>query len=555
MTPEEFRRHGRQVVDWIADYWARVESLPVRPTVAAGDIRRLLPPHPPEQPEPFEDLIADLDRVVLPGITHWQHPRFFGYFPANASGPAVLGDLICAGLGVQGMLWATSPACTELEQHTLDWLADLLGLPDRFRCGGPGGGVIQDTASSSVLVALVAALHRATGGAARAAGVAGAGPAGYAVYVSEQAHSCVDKAAVIAGLGERALRKVAADPDTLALDPAHLHALVAADVEAGVIPVFAVATVGTTSTTAIDPVRAIGEICRAHGIWLHVDAAYAGVAAVCPELRWVNDGVAEYADSYATNPHKWLLTNFDCDAFWVADAAPLLAALSILPEFLRNAATESGQVVDYRDWQIPLGRRFRALKLWAVIRWYGAEGLRAHIRGHVALAAELAGWIGTDERFEIAAPGPLSLVCFRLRDTSDAANLALMERLNSSGQMFLTHTKVGGRVALRLAIGGTFTERRHVAQAWELIRGAADGLRAGDQVSVVAEHTAEDAADRGSAERAAEPGPAAARAASGAPGFAEVAGLQADPARTGEAVEDEVPATAEQPGLEPEQLL
>ncbi len=477
MTPDEFRRYGRHVVDWIAGYWERVESLPVQSQVAPGDIRKLLPSRPPEHPEPFEALLGDLDRIVLPGVTHWQHPRFFGYFPANASGPAVLGDLISAGLGVQGMAWATSPACTELEQHVLDWLVELLGLSERFRSDGPGGGVIQDTASSATLVALVAALHRVTGGAVRSGGVAGR----CAVYTSEHAHSAADKAVVIAGLGQQALRRVRADPATLALDPAHLHALVAQDLAAGVVPVMAVATVGTTSTTAIDPVRAIGEVCRPNGIWLHVDAAYAGVAAVCEELRWVNDGVAEFADSYATNPHKWLLTNFDCDAFWVADRGPLLAALSILPEFLRNAATESGQVVDYRDWQIPLGRRFRALKLWAVIRWYGAEGLRAHIRRHVALAAEFAGWLGADDRFEVAPP-PLSLVCFRLRladrspQQQDAGNLALMAQLNGSGEMFLTHTRVAGRVVLRLAIGGTFTERTHIQQAWECIRPAAGAI-------------------------------------------------------------------------------
>jgi aromatic-L-amino-acid/L-tryptophan decarboxylase len=484
MTPDEFRRYGREVVDWIAGYWERLESLPVQSRVVPGEIRKLLPAEPPEHPEPFEALLGDLERVVLPGLTHWQHPRFFGYFPANASGPAVLGDLLSSGLGVQGMLWATSPVCTELEQHVLDWLAQLLGMPDRFRSDGPGGGVIQDTASSAVLVALVAALHRATGGESRAGGVHGgaARGGGYAVYTSEHAHSATDKAVVIAGLGERSLRKVRSDPATLALDPAHLRELVAQDVAGGVTPVLAVATVGTTSTGAIDPVGAIGGICRENGIWLHVDAAYAGVAAICPELRWVNNGVAEHADSYATNPHKWLLTNFDCDAFWVADRAPLLAALSVLPEFLRNAASESGRVADYRDWQIPLGRRFRALKLWAVIRANGAEGLRAHIRRHVALAAEFAGWLGADERFEIAAPHPLSLVCFRLRlagrtpDEQDAGNMTLMERLNGSGGMFLTHTRIAGRVVLRLAIGGTFTERRHVERAWELIRDAADQI-------------------------------------------------------------------------------
>jgi aromatic-L-amino-acid decarboxylase len=489
MTPGEFRRYGRQVVDWIADYWERVESLPVRSRASAGDLRKLLPAHPPERPEPFEALLADLDRVVLPGVTHWQHPRFFGYFPANVSGPAVLGDLISSGLGVQGMLWATSPACTELEQHMLDWLAEMLGLPARLRSDGTGGGVIQDSASSAVLVALTAALHNATGGAWRTGGGAGAGRAGpaprHAVYLSEQAHSSVDKAVIVAGLGAQALRRIGVERGTLAMDVTQLRACVAADRAAGVTPVMVVGTVGTTSTTAIDPIRRIGEVCRAGParIWLHVDAAYAGVAAVCPEFRWINDGVAEYADSYSTNPHKWLLTNFDCDAFWVADRAPLIAALSILPEYLRNAATESGQVTDYRDWQIPLGRRFRALKLWSVIRWHGAEGLREHIRRHVAAAADFAAWIDDDDLFELAAPRPLSLVCFRLRlpglspPQRDAANMALMEQLNDSGELFLTHTRIDGQVALRLAVGGTFTRAHHVEQAWQAIRRAAAAVR------------------------------------------------------------------------------
>lgn len=481
MTAEEFRRYGRQVIDWIASYWERVETMPVQAQAAPGELRDQLPAHPPERAEPFGDLLDDLDRLIVPGVTHWQHPRFFGYFPANASPPAVLGDLISSGLGVNGMLWASSPACTELEQHVLDWLAELLELPPRFRSDGAGGGVIQDTASTAVLVALVAALYRATGGAARSWGAAGR----YAVYASEHAHSAVQKAAIIAGLGEEAVRSVPAEPAGHAMDPDQLRRLAGADAASGVTPVMAVATVGTTSTGAIDPVSAIGEICRDRGIWLHVDAAYAGVAAVCPELRWVNDGVAEFADSYATNPHKWLLTSFDCDAFWVADRAPLLAALSILPDFLRTAATESGQVTDYRDWQIQLGRRFRALKLWAVIRCYGAAGLREHIRRGVMLASEFARWVAADERFELAAPPQLSLVCFRLRcdgdaaDERDARNLALMNTLNDSGRLMLTHTRVGGRVVLRLAIGGTLTRREHVEQAWQAITAAA-GARPGD---------------------------------------------------------------------------
>jgi aromatic-L-amino-acid decarboxylase len=465
MTSEEFRRYGRQVVDWIADYHEKIESYPVLSRVRPGDVRARLPAHPPEQGEPFEALLGDLDRVVLPGITHWQHPSFFAYYPANASGPAMLADLLSAGLGVQGMLWATSPACTELEQHVLDWLAELLDLPPTFRFGpAPGGGVVQDTASTAVLTALLAALHRASGGAVRRDGLSGR----YGVYASSQVHSALPKAVVMAGLGESALRTVRVDPATQALDPAHLAELVQADLAAGVTPVLVVATVGTTSTGAVDPVTEIGSLCREHGSWLHVDAAHAGVAAVCPELRWLNDGL-EYADSYCTNPHKWLLTNFDCDAFYVADRTALLGALSILPEYLRNAATESGTVVDYRDWHVQLGRRFRALKLWAVIRWYGAEGLRAHIRRHVAAAQELAGWVAADDRFELVAPHPLSLVCFRLRG-EDGPNEKLLATLNASGELYLTHTRVNGRYALRLAVGGTRTERRHVEQAWRLIQ-------------------------------------------------------------------------------------
>lgn len=471
MTPDEFRAHGRQVVDWIADYLERVESYPVRSQSRPGDVRAALPAHPPEQGGSFGDVLADVDRVLMPGVTHWQHPNFFAYFPANATGPAILADLLSSGLGVQGMVWATSPACTELETVVVDWLAELLALPTAFRTDSAGGGVIQDSASSAALVAVLAALHRAGGGEIAESGLAGR----HTVYVSSQTHSALEKAARIAGIGSANVRVVDVDPVTLRMRPEHLEALIAEDTAAGAVPTLVCATVGTTSTTAIDPVGAIGALCREHGIWLHIDAAYAGVAAVCPELRWINEGVAEYADSYATNPHKWLLTNFDCGVLWVRDREPMVGALSILPEFLRNTASSSGEVIDYRDWQIPLGRRFRSLKLWSVIRWYGAEGLRAHIRTCVGLADEFARLAAADEHFELREHHPFGLVCIRplwtlSESEANDATMELMERLNDSGALYLSHTKVNGQVVLRMAIGATTTERRHVLDAWERIR-------------------------------------------------------------------------------------
>ncbi|MGH3646749.1 MAG: pyridoxal-dependent decarboxylase, partial [Micromonosporaceae bacterium] len=460
MTAEEFRRYGHAAVDWVADYWERVGELPVLSQVSPGEIADRLPAVPPTTGEPFQQLLDDLEPVVLPGLTHWQHPSYFGYFPANTSGPSVLADLVCAGLGVQGMLWSTSPACTELETVMLDWLADLLELPKRFRSDS-AGGVIQDSASSAALVATLVALHRASGGTWGRDGVTRR----FTVYTSTQGHSSIEKAARIAGIGDANVRLVEVDPETLAMRPDALRETIEADRAAGATPVMVVATIGTTSTTAIDPVPEIGEICRGLGVWLHVDAAYAGSAAVCPELRWTHRGL-EYADSYCFDPHKWLLTGFDCDAFWVADSAELITALSVLPEYLRNAATESGAVIDYRDWQVPLGRRMRALKLWFVIRWYGAEGLRAHIRHGVGLARELAEWIERDDRFELVAPYPFSLVCFRLRTrpnetdvAADARNAELLRRLNESGRLYLTHTKVRDRYVLRLAIGAPSTRR------------------------------------------------------------------------------------------------
>ena len=494
MTPEQFRRHGHEVVDWIADYWARVGSLPVRSQVSPGDVRAGLPDRAPEQAEPFSAVLADLDRVVMPGITHWQHPGFFGYFPANTSGPSVLGDLVSAGLGVQGMSWVTSPAATELEQHVMDWLAGLLGLPESFRSTGSGGGVVQDSSSGANLVALLAALHRASGGATVRYGVE---PDRATVYVSSETHSSMEKAVRIAGLGTDSVRIVEVDGD-LAMNPASLAARLQRDVARGYRPVLVCATVGTTSTTAIDPLAAIGRICQEFGVWLHVDAAYAGVSAVVPELRDLQAGV-EWADSYTTDAHKWLLTGFDATLFWVADRAALTGALSILPDYLRNPATDAGAVVDYRDWQIPLGRRFRALKLWFVLRWYGAEGLRAHIRGHVALAQELAGWAAADERFDVVAPHPLSLVCLRPRwpadVDADVATMTLLERLNDGGEVFLTHTTVRREPVLRVAVGSPATTRTHVERVWTLLTEGHDWLAA-DFAAQAAEQAAARAAER-----------------------------------------------------------
>jgi aromatic-L-amino-acid decarboxylase len=346
----------------------------------------------------------------------------------------------------------------------LDWLAALLDLPARFRSDAAGGGVIQHSASDAALVALLAALHRVSSGSTERDGVA-AGR--FTVYTSSQTHSSVEKACRIAGLGAGALRKIDVDPATLAARPERLRKLIEQDRAAGLTPALVVASVGATGTGAVDPVGALAAIAHEHGAWLHVDAAWAGVAAVAPELRWLNDGLDD-ADSYCTNPHKWLLTNFDCDAFWVADRAALIGALSILPDYLRNTATESGAVIDYRDWHVPLGRRFRALKLWAVIRWYGADGLRTHIRKHVQLAQEFASWVQADDRFELVAPHPLSLVTFRLR-AGDEATRGVMERVNASGELYLTHTTVGGRLALRLAIGSPLTELHHVEAAWRAL--------------------------------------------------------------------------------------
>jgi aromatic-L-amino-acid decarboxylase len=456
LTPDEFRRQGAEVIEWIARYMETVEEHPVRSPLAPGEVRAALRPHPPQHPEPWVEVLADVDRVILPGITHWQSPNWFAYFPANTSGPSVLGELLSAGLGVQGMLWATSPACTELETHVLDWMVELLDLPERFRSDGAGGGVLQDSASSATLCALLAARDRTVR--------AGAALGDLVAYASAHTHSSLEKGARVAGLRADQVRVVDADAD-FAMLPEALGDAMAMDRAAGRVPFFCCATVGTTSSLAVDPVAALAGVVADRGVWLHVDGAMAGSAAVCPELRWVNDGL-DRVDSYAFNPHKWLFTNFDCTCFWVADRSALLDALSVLPEYLRNDASSSGAVIDYRDWQVPLGRRFRALKLWFVIRHYGAEGLAHHVRRHVELAAGLVDRVEADERFVLAAPPRLGLVCLRHVDGDDATQ-ALLDAVNASGEQYLTHTRLNGRLVIRVSIGQTQTEERHVRALWD----------------------------------------------------------------------------------------
>ena len=459
MSNDEFRRAGHEMIDWIADYWERVGDLPVLSQVEPGDIRASLPDAAPESPEPWSDIMADVDELILPGLTHWQSPNFFAYFPANASPPSVLGELLSAGLGVQGMLWATSPACTELETHMLDWMIDLLDLPDRFRSTGAGGGTLQDSASSGALVAILSARERIAGQFRWDELVA---------YSSEHAHSSMLKGCKIAGLHEDQIRSIASD-DSFAMDPEALRSAMREDIANGKRPFFVQATTGTTSSGAFDPVEAIADVCKEYVAWLHVDAAYAGVAAVVPELRFVNDGL-ERADSYTLNPHKWLLTNFDCSLFYVADRQPMLAALSVIPEYLRNAATDDGDVIDYRDWQISLGRRFRALKLWFVIRTHGAEGLQAFVRSHIAMANDFAAKIESNPSYELVVAPSLALVTFR-HVGGDEENERIRDAINSSGEAYLTHTRLNDQTVLRVAIGAVRTEQRHVDALYALLAG------------------------------------------------------------------------------------
>lgn len=471
MQNEEFRRHAHDVADWVADYYAGLEQKPVKSQTRPGQIAAQLPAAAPEHGEPMEAILADFQRIVMPGITHWQHPNFYAYFPANSSPPAILAEMLVTGLAVNCMLWQTSPAGTEVEVRVLEWLREALGLPREW------AGSIQTTASEATLTALLAARERALDWRGNRQGLSAAPR--FTVYCSEEAHSLVDKAVAIAGIGLENLRKIPTD-EKFALRADALEAAIADDLAAGARPLAAIATLGTTGVGGIDPLSAMGEICRRHGLWLHVDAAWAGSALLLPEFRSMADG-AEFADSFVFNPHKWMLTNFHCSAFYVRDRQALTRTFEILPEYLKT--DEDRDVINFRDWGIQLGRRFRALKLWFVLRAYGLEGIRAKLRKHIEWTARLAELIRSDANFEITSPPVLALFSFRYRPAGntgsaelDGLNVRLLAALNDSGKAYFTQTRVRGRSVIRWCIGSPQTEWRHLAETWDLIRDIAGRL-------------------------------------------------------------------------------
>ena len=463
---EAFRTEGRRLVDWIARYLEGGEKLPVLARVRPGEVRGSLPASPPEKPEALEAILADVEQIIVPGLTHWNHPGFFAYFSNSSAPPAILAEMLSATFNVNAMLWKTSPAATELEVVVLDWLRQMTGLPEGLF------GVIQDSASSSTLVGLAAAREAVPGLEARRRGLVG--QARLRMYASDQAHSSVEKAGIVLGIGQDGLRKIGTDAD-FRMDVRALAAAIREDRAAGWTPFAVTATVGSTSTTSIDPVPEIADVCANERVWLHVDAAYAGSAAVVPELRWLLRG-CERADSLVMNPHKWLFVPVDLSAFYTRRPEVVKAAFSLVPEYLRTP--EESVAPHMMDYGVSLGRRFRALQLWMVIRAFGQEGLAARIREHVRLAQVFRGWVAQDTAFEVVAPTPLSVVCFRWRgqglsaEDADRANEKILDLVNLSGEAFLSHTKLGGRTVLRLAIGNVRTEERHVQKAWDQIRNA-----------------------------------------------------------------------------------
>ena len=470
MDKEAFRKFGYEFVDWVADYMTDVAKYPVASQLSPGQIKKKLPLEPPLEGEAMERIFSDFKETIMPGITHWQHPSWFAYFPANNSPPSVLAELLTAGLGAQCMVWQTSPAAAELEEVVLEWLRQMLGLPEGM------AGTIQDTASTATLCALLTAREKATNFEANLKGL----KKPLMVYASEETHSSIEKAVKIAGYGKEALRYIPTD-DAFAMLPSKLEEMIVQDKGSGLVPACVVATLGTTSSTAIDPLNAIGKISRRHGLWLHVDAAFAGTAAILPEKRDMLRG-AEYMDSFVFNPHKWMFTNFDCSAYFVKDPEVLIRTFEVHPEYLKTGVDD--QVKNFRDWGIQLGRRFRALKLWFVIRSYGVKGLQEMIREHIRLADIFKNRVEEHKHFELMAPVSLSVVCFRLNDgrpedSLNRLNSQFLDILNHTGKVFLTHTTLKGKYVLRMAIGQRTTEERHVREAWDLMNEKAAELLKG----------------------------------------------------------------------------
>ncbi len=470
MNNAEFREWAHRLADHMADYYEHIEEYPVKSMVKPGEILAQLPSVPPAESEDMTKIMSDFESIIMPGITHWQSPNFFAYFPANGSYPSILAEMLTASLGAQCMVWDTSPAAAELEEKVMNWLKSMTGLPAEWT------GVIQDTASTSTLVAILSARERITSFGINDNGFTGT--ENLRVYCSAEAHSSVEKAVKIAGIGRKNLVKVGTDSE-YRMDANLLSKAIADDKAAGLLPLCVVAAIGTTGCTAVDPLSAIADICEENNIWLHVDAAYAGTALLLPEYRWMIEGI-EKADSFVFNPHKWMFTNFDCSAYFVKDKESLIRTFEILPEYLKTG--NRGLVNDYRDWGVQLGRRFRALKLWFVIRSYGVTQLQGKIREHINIARWFEQQVTTHPDFELLAPVPLSLVCFRYNPASfngnenlNQINEELLRELNNTGKIFLTHTKLNGQYTLRMSIGGTLTMQQHVEKAWELIREKAPG--------------------------------------------------------------------------------
>ncbi len=463
MELTEFRKYGHDMVDWMVDYLENVEKYPVKSQVAPREIINKLPLNPPTKGEKFDKIFADFEEIIIPGITHWQHPSFFAYFPANSCRISVLAEMLMATLGAQCMSWVTSPAATELEERVMEWLRDMIGLPREF------SGVIQDTASTSTVCSLLTAREKITNYEINSAGMNDKGT--LTTYCSTETHSSIEKAVKIIGTGKDNLRKIPVD-ENYTLQSEALKEAIESDIENNMKPLAVVATIGTTGSTAVDPLKEIGEICSKYNIWLHVDAALAGTALILPEYRWMIEGI-EYADTFVFNPHKWMFTNFDCSAYFIKDPEALVRTFEILPEYLK---TKAEGVKNYRDWGLQLGRRFRALKLWWVIRHHGIEGLQKRIRNHIQMAHNLAKKIKESNNFELLAPVPLNTICFRYKPlgTKDLGeinrlNEELLERLNRTGKVYMTHTKLNDVYTIRIAIGQTYVEQRHVDAAWHLI--------------------------------------------------------------------------------------